>query len=130
MEIQEKLLAGHYRYPSLTPENKLVVPVIPSTPGKAILSKAGEDVILSWEKQEKNSLFVVYRFNKILPLWFFGSPLIRVCDAAHIISVTSYQKLLLSAAPGYHPARYKYVLTALSPSHKESKAIRFKKEKR
>jgi len=126
--IQEKLLAGLYRFPSLTPENPLVVPVIPATPVNAILAKEGKDVVLSWQKQENSRLFVVYRFKKLLPLWFFGTRLNRICNPAHILSVTSYQKLLLPAAPGYHPARYKYVITALSPSHTESKAVKFKKK--
>ena len=140
--IQEKLLAGHYRYPALTPVNPLVVPVVPASPGKAVLSKQKKDVVLTWEKQTNNSLFVVYRVNKLLPLWLVGianpnqqdankrvqRALSRICDAAHILSVSSYQKLLLSAAPGYHPSRYKYVVTALSPSHTESNAIKFKKK--
>jgi hypothetical protein len=44
-----------------------------------------------------------------------------------IISVTSYQKLLLSAVKGYNPGKYRYVVTALSPTHEESAPVKFKK---
>lgn len=125
--IQEKLLAGHYRYPSLTPENPLVDPVLPDSPASAVISKEGKDIILSWEKQHNNSMFVVYRFKKFQPLWLLGTSNPKNLHADKIISVTSYQKLLLNTIDGYNPARYKYVITALSPSHTESKPVKFKK---
>lgn len=125
--IQEKLLAGHYRYPSLTPENPLVTPVIPATPVNALISREGKDVVLSWGKTTNNTMFVVYRYRKFQPLWLVGLSNPKKLHPDRIISVTSYGKLILPAASGFNPARYKYVVTALSPSHAESKAIKFKK---
>jgi uncharacterized lipoprotein YddW (UPF0748 family) len=120
LSVKENMMKEHYRYPSLTPVNPMVVPVIPAQPGKPILEKDGKNIVLSWEKQENNSLFVVYQFKKLQRT--------RTELPKRIFSVTSYQKLLLSAAKGYRPARYRYVVTALSPSHTESNPVKFKKK--
>jgi uncharacterized lipoprotein YddW (UPF0748 family) len=119
LSIQEKLLKDHYKYQSLTPVNPLGVTVIPAKPINAILQIEGKDVVLSWQKQENNSLFVVYRF-KLLQRKKIDNP-------DKIIYVTSYNKLLLGAAKGFRPSRYRYVVTALSPSHTESDPVKFKK---
>jgi uncharacterized lipoprotein YddW (UPF0748 family) len=117
--VKEKMLKEHYRYPSLTPVNPLVEPVIPEGPSDPVLSKEGNDVVLTWEKQNNNQLFVVYRFKKLQRT--------RTDKPERIISVTSYQKLLLPGVNGYKPSRYKYAVTALSPSHAESDPVKFKK---
>ncbi len=119
LSIQENLLKEHYKYPSLTPVNPLVSPVIPSQPVDAVLKKEGSNVILSWQKQNNNSLFVIYRFKKLQRT--------RTDRPDKIISVTSYEKLLLNGVKGYKPSRYKYAVTALSPSHAESDPVKFKK---
>lgn len=119
LSIQEKLMKDHYRYESLTPVNPLGVNIIPAKPVMAFLQKEGKNVVLSWQKQENNSLFVIYRF-KLLQRKKIDHP-------DKIIYVTSYNKLLLSAAKGYSPSRYKYVVTSLSPSHTESDPVKFKK---
>ena len=120
LSVKENMMKEHYRYPSLTPVNTMVAPVIPAQPGKPILEKDGKNIVLSWGKQENNSLFVVYQFKKLQRT--------RTELPKRILSVTSYQKLLLSAAKGYRPARYRYVVTALSPSHTESNPVKFKKK--
>ena len=119
LSIQEKLMKDHYRYQSLTPVNPLGVNVIPAKPVMAFLQKEGKNVILSWQKQENNSLFVIYRF-KLLQRKKTDNP-------DKILYVTSYNKLLLGAAKGYRPSRYKYVVTSLSPSHTESDPVKVKK---
>lgn len=120
LSVKEKMLAEHYRYPSLTPVNQLVIPVIPAKPGNPVLKKEGKNIVLSWQKQENNSLFVVYQFKMLQRT--------RTELPKRILSVTSYQKLLLTAAKGYRPTRYRYVVTALSPSHAESNSVKFKKQ--
>lgn len=119
LSIQEKLLQEPYRYPALTPENPTVKPVIPVNPVEAVARKEGRNVVLTWQKQQNNSLFVVYRFKP----WQRK----KINNPDKIISVTAYQQLLLPAADGYNPARYRYVVTALSPTHAESAPVKFKK---
>lgn len=116
--LKEKLLKKHYAFTSLTPENPLIEPVIPAEPANAVLQKEGDNVVLSWDKQANNKMFVVYQFRKFQRK-NIGKP-------ENIINVTSYQKLRLDAADGYKPARYRYVVTALSPSHAESKPVKFR----
>jgi uncharacterized lipoprotein YddW (UPF0748 family) len=117
--VRENLLKEHYHYPALTPVNQMVNPIVPAAPVEAILQKDGKNVTLSWQKKENNSLFVVYRFKMFQRK--------RTDHPDKIISVTSYQKLLLSAVKGYNPGKYRYVVTALSPTHEESAPVKFKK---
>jgi uncharacterized lipoprotein YddW (UPF0748 family) len=117
--LQENLLKEYYKYPALTPENPFVTKVIPEIPIDATVSKEGNDVVLSWNKADKNSLFVVYHFKKLQRT--------KIDRPDRILTVTSYTKLLLNAVKDYKPSRYRYVVTALSPSHTESALLKFKK---
>ena len=119
LSLKENLLKEYYRYPALTPANKMVTPVIPAKPANAHIQKEGKNIVLSWEKQDKNSMFVVYRFKKLQRT--------KIDRPDKIISVTSYQKLLLNATKGYKPSRYRYVVTSLSLTHAESEPVKFKK---
>ena len=119
LSVKENLLKEHYRFPSLTPTNPMVVPVIPGKPINAVVQKEGKNIVLSWQKQENNTLFVIYRF-KFLQRKKTENP-------DKIIFTTSYEKILLTAAKRYKPARYRYVVTALSPTHTESDPVKFKK---
>jgi uncharacterized lipoprotein YddW (UPF0748 family) len=118
LSLKEKLLQGHFAYPALTPENPLIEPIQPVEPANAILQKEGGNVVLSWDKGENNRMFVVYQFKKF--------QLKKIKRPDKIIYVTSYQKLLLNATDGYKPAKYRYFVTSISPTHKESKPVKFK----
>lgn len=118
LSLKENLLKEHYRFPALTPENPLVTPVKPGKPLDPVIEKDGQNIVLSWQKGENNSMFVVYQFKKLQRK--------KISKPDKIISVTSYQKLLLTAENGYNPSRFRYVVTALSPTHAESEPIKFK----
>jgi uncharacterized lipoprotein YddW (UPF0748 family) len=118
LSLFENLLKEHYRYPALTPVNPLITPVIPQKPIEPTIEKDGENIVLSWQKGENTSMFVIYQYRKFQRK--------RISKPDKIISVTSYQKLLLNAENGYDPARYRYVVTALSPTHTESDPVKFK----
>ena len=119
LSVRENLLKEYYRFPALTPENPMVAPIIPGKPVNAIVQKEGKNIVLSWQKQENNTLFVIYRFKFLQRK--------KVDNPDKIIFTTSYEKILLTAAKGYRPARYRYVVTALSPTHTESDPVKFKK---
>ncbi len=119
LSVKENMLQEHFRYTALTPVNPLVTAVIPVQPGNPVLEKVGNNVVLSWQKEDNNSLFVVYRFKKLQR--------IKTDKPDKIIYVSSYQKIILPAANGYKPSRYKYAVTALSSSHAESNPVKFKK---
>jgi hypothetical protein len=119
LSVKENLIKELYRYPALTPVNPLVTPVNPEKPINASIQKDGKNIVLSWEKQANNSLFVIYRFK------FLQGKKIENPDK--IIFTTSYQKILLTAAKGYRPSRYRYVVTAISPTNTESEPVKFKK---
>jgi len=119
LSVKENLLREYYRFPALTPANPMVIPIIPDKPFNAIVHKEGKNIVLSWQKQENNTLFVIYRFK------FLQRKKIENPDK--IIFTTSYEKILLTAAKRYKPARYRYVVTALSPTHTESDPVKFKR---
>lgn len=119
MSLKENLLQQHFTFPALTPENPLVMPIVPGLPTEAIAKKEGKNLILSWKKQQDNTLFVVYRFKKLQRR--------KIDKPDKILSVTSYQKLILKEEEGYHPNRYKYVVTSVSPTKTESNPVKFKK---
>ena len=119
LSIKEKLLNDCYKYPSLTPLNRRIVPVIPAKPAEAILQKKGKSIVLSWQKKENTTLFVVYRF-KMLQRKNTAKP-------ENIIAITSYEKLLLNAVKGYRPSRYRYFVSSLSPTHSESIPVKISK---
>ncbi len=118
LSLHENLLREYYRYPALTPVNSFITPVIPQKPLGPVMEKEGQDVVLSWQKGENNSMFVVYQFKKLQRK--------KISKPDKILTVTSYQKLLLHAENGYNPAKYRYVVTALSPTHTESDPVKFK----
>jgi uncharacterized lipoprotein YddW (UPF0748 family) len=118
LSLKENLVQEQFAFPALTPVNPLIEPIIPAEPVNAVIQKEGENVVLSWDKQENSRMFVVYQFKK------FQRKNIKKPD--RIISVTSWQKLRLDAAEGYNPAKYRYVVTALSPTHAESKPVKFR----
>lgn len=119
MSLKENLLHHHFTYPSLTPTSPLAPLSIPVPPIEAIAQKEGKNLILSWKKQSNNSLFVVYRFKKLQRR--------HIEKADKILSVTSYQKLVLNSEDGYNPNRYKYVVTSVSPTKAESAPVKFKR---
>ncbi|MCE1197449.1 MAG: family 10 glycosylhydrolase [Marinilabiliales bacterium] len=118
--VKELLLNGHFKYPALTPENPHILPVAPGEPSNALAKKEGHDIVLSWEGSENATLYVVYRFK-----WLQRK---KIDNPSNILYVTSGQKLLLKAGKGYKPGRYSYFVSALSPTHTESAAIRLKKQ--
>ena len=119
MSLKENLLQHHFTYPSLTPVSPLAPWSVPAPPIEAIAQKEGKNLILSWKKQSNNSLFVVYRFKKLQRR--------NIEKAEKILSVTSYQKLILNSEEGYNPNRYNYVVTSVSPTKAESVPVKFKR---
>lgn len=119
LNIRENLLSTYYQYPALAPVNPMVKPILPAPPFNPVMEKDGNNLVLSWQKQQDNTMFVIYRFRKLQRK--------KIDHPDKIIAVTSWENLLVPGSIDYNPSRYVYLITTLSPTHTESDPVKFKK---
>lgn len=119
MGIKELLLKEMYTYPALTPPNPRVKMVKPGTPQHAVVRKKHRAFELSWENADNNRMFVVYKLRKKANL--------NIENPEHIYTVTNEKSLIVDSNKNTRLRKYRYAVTAISPSHHESGAVEFKK---
>ncbi len=117
LELYEKLQKRYYRYPALAPANPRIEPVLPQEPLNAQLTTINGQLHFSWEKGENTKSFVIYQFKK--------SQKINQEKPEHIFITTSDNSITYSLDKLTDPARFKYVVTAISKSNTESKPVSF-----
>lgn len=115
--VKEKLLNEMYKYPALTPENPRVVAAKPAVPEKAVITKIHRTYQLSWEKGTNNRMFVVYRLGK--------KDKLNLENPANILKVTSETSMIIKKNRHTKTSKYKYVVTAISPTHTEGEGVVF-----
>lgn len=120
MNLKENLLKDFYRYWSLAPVNRLITPITPETPVKAVISKRGKSIKLSWEKEENNKSFVIYKFRK--------KSLVDLENPENIFLLTGETTLQVEKSRETKLNRYVYVVTALSQTNHESTGTVFKRK--
>lgn len=117
--MKEKLMAEQFKYQSLTPVNPRISRVLPVAPEKAVTSAEKKNIRLSWQKSEKNRMFVIYKFRK--------SEKPDLNNPANIWAVTGDQQLLIEKNRNTKTTKYAYAVSALSETHHESEAVLFGK---
>jgi len=118
--IKENLLKEMYKYRALTPPNPRVGAVQPATPVNTQIHKKRKTIKLSWESDGNSRLFVIYKTNKKTDL--------NIENPENICVVTSDKSLIIESTKKTKISRFKYAVTAISPSHHESAAVEFKKK--
>ena len=93
--------------------------VKPGTPEHAVVRKKHRAFELSWENADNNRMFVVYKLSKKANL--------NIENPEHIYTVTNEKSLIVDSNKNTRLRKYRYAVTAISPSHHESGAVEFKK---
>jgi len=115
--IKENLLQEMYKYPALTPPNPRVEAVPPATPLNPKIHKKRKKIELSWENGENSRMFVIYKTGKKSSM--------NIENPENIYTVTSDKSLVIESNKKTKTSRFKYAVTAISPSHHESAAVIF-----
>ncbi len=117
--MKENLQKEMFKYPALTPANPRVNAVKPGTPAHAEIHKKRKSFEISWEAGSNNRLFVVYKSGKKAKL--------NIENPENIYTVTSDKSLTIDLNRKTKPSRYRYAVSAISPTHQESEPVEFKK---
>ncbi len=117
MRLNQKLIRSLYRYPSITPANNRIVPIIPEQPSHAGLDVAGGLINLSWKKESNTRKFIIYKLRKDNPA--------DLGDPKNIIIVTSDTKVSIPVRRSTDLSRYNYYVTSLSQTNYESDPVLF-----
>ena len=117
LELKEKLQKRYFRYPALSPINHRASAIVPQEPVNPQIITEGNLVHFTWEKGENTKSFVIYQFKK----WQGAN----TKKPARIFLTTADNSMTYSLDQFTDPGKYKYVVTAISPSNTESHPVRF-----
>ena len=117
LEVHQKLQERYYRYPALTPANDRITPLIPKDPVNALIKISDGRLKFSWDKGENTKSFVIYQFSRFQR--------INIKKPARIFLSTSDNSVTYLLNELTDPDRYRYVVTAISPTNTESKPVKF-----
>ena len=117
LELQQKLQERYYRYTALVPANDRITPVIPENPQNAQITVSDGRLRFTWERGENTKSFVIYQFSR----W----QMINIKKPARIFLTTSDNSVTYLNNELTDPDRYRYVVTAISPTNQESKPVKF-----
>jgi len=119
--LHEKLLVKYYRYPALTPVNPRIDGLEPQKPLNAQITVENGKMQFRWTKAENTKSFVIYQFKKRRSK--------NIKKPNHIFLTTADNSFTQSLDNTSDPARYKYVVTAISKTNIESKPVTFSLKK-
>jgi uncharacterized lipoprotein YddW (UPF0748 family) len=117
VDLQKRLTTHEYRYLTISPENNRIERIEPENPLAVAMKPAGDgSVKLSWQRGENAKRFVVYKLRR--------GKAVSLDNPENIVAVTGLTEVVLpfSAKEG---KKYRYGVTALSPSHTESAIVYF-----
>lgn len=117
LDLQQKLLEKYYRYPALTPVNPRIEPIVPDEPLQAQIKTENGQLHFTWEKGNNTKSFVIYQLRK--------RPFSNTRIPSRIFLTTCDNSVTYTLDEFTDPHRYKYVVTAISPTNAESKPVRF-----
>ena len=117
LDLKDKLQRRYYRYPALIPANDRIAPLIPVEPLDAQITVSDGQLRFTWEKRGNTKSFVIYQFNR----W----QRINIKKAARIFLTTSDNSVTYLNSKFTNPDRYRYVVTAISPTNSESNPVKF-----
>ena len=115
--LHEKLQNRFYRYPALPPANERIAPLTPGEPVNPQITVSDGKVHFSWTKGENTKSFVIYQFKRFSR--------INIKKPARIFLTTADNSITYAIDPLTDPHRFRYVVTAISPSNSESRPVGF-----
>lgn len=112
VDLKKRLIRNEYKYLTLSPENPRVLRIEAEAPCTLVSSvdASGKQIKLSWERGKDAKRFVVYAFPQ--------NKQIDENDPQYIVKVTG-----LTEADIPYNSKYRYAVSALSPSHTESSLV-------
>ncbi|MDR2359179.1 MAG: family 10 glycosylhydrolase [Prevotellaceae bacterium] len=115
--LEKRLPKKEYRTWSIAPENNRIARIAPESPSGVVLQAVnGQEVRLQWERGENAKRFVVYKFKRNQP--------VNLDNPAAIVAVTGLTEVTLPCKSRCLK-KYRFGVTALSPSHTESAVVFF-----
>jgi uncharacterized lipoprotein YddW (UPF0748 family) len=115
--LKKRLLKGPYKYLAIPPINNRVAQVLPLEPQNPKLTVSGNSFKLSFEANDANKSYVVYKFRK-------GKPA-NMEHTQAIFMLTNEKNITVTIDKNTDPAKYFYVVSALSKSNMESQGVIF-----
>ncbi|MFW5706448.1 MAG: glycoside hydrolase family 10 protein [Bacteroidota bacterium] len=117
LQLKERLLQDHYRYPAIPPVNNRVQQLTVEPPSNPVMVVSTSQVKLSWERSEDHKSYVVYRFR-------LGKPE-NIEDGKNIFAITGENSIVIPHTDQTRPDWYYYMVTALSHTNQESVPLFF-----
>jgi uncharacterized lipoprotein YddW (UPF0748 family) len=115
LKLKQRLLKKVYKYEALPPVNQRVQQVMPEAPRQVVWQLKNQKIELSWEAEENNTAFVVYKFKR--------GEAINLGQAENIVKVTGKSGVVAPLSNQTDPAKYTYVVTGLSITNQESVGV-------
>lgn len=114
VNLNKRLAKKEYKYLTLSPENPRIVRVEAQAPLEltGTIAESGKQLSLSWKRGDAAKRFVVYAFPE--------NGLVDENDPQYIVKVTG-----LTYVEVPYNSKYRYAVSALSPSHTESSLVYF-----
>ena len=112
LRLKEKLKRDLYRYPSLPPSNKRLIPIAPERPYETFISSDEGLISLSWKQGSNTKKFVIYKLRK-------GKPA-DMNNPENIFAITSDTSLTIPVTPKTDLRKYYFVITSQSQTNTES----------
>jgi uncharacterized lipoprotein YddW (UPF0748 family) len=115
MDLEKRLSTKEYKTWSIAPENNRIARIEPENPlNVTFRTPDAQTVRLQWERGKNAKRFVVYKFKRNQPA--------NTDNPAAIVAVTGLTEVTLPCSAG-DLAKYRFGITALSPSHSESAIV-------
>ncbi len=120
LQLRERLLSYHYKFPALPPINPRVAQITTEPPVNPIMEVDATQLKLHWEGNESHKAFVVYKFR-------LGRPE-SIENAENIMAVTGNSSVTIEISGETRPDFYYYMVTSLSASNQESVPVFFEEK--
>ena len=120
VNLEKRLAKKEYRTWSIAPENNRITRMEPENPSGLSVQMVDEKTVrLQWTRGNNAKRFVVYKFKKNRP--------VNLDNPASIVAVTGLTEITLPCK-SRDLKKYRFGVTALSPSHSESAIVFFNYE--
>jgi uncharacterized lipoprotein YddW (UPF0748 family) len=117
VDLEKRLSKKEYRTWSIAPENNRIVRIAPESPSGAVMQAVDDRTVrLQWQRGKNAKRFVIYKFRKNRP--------VNPDNPAAIVAVTGLTEITLPCS-SRDLKKYRFGVTALSPSHAESAMVFF-----
>lgn len=115
--FQKIMTENVYTDKALWPENNRIEPIEPEIPGSPVITPAAKQLHLSWQPENEDRRFVVYRFKK------GENP--NFDNSGAIVCVTGANQVTVPVDSDRERSEYTYYVSALSLTNRESEPVEF-----